>query len=396
MSGIFDLIKRFPWLPSLEQYYSDVALKDPIDFINDILKSDKFNEINKRILNLFESALQNFEVLSEYQPDEINIYVYILLKILLYVLDNKNISNRIANLYSKTTYNELNKENEYNLYYIYRDLKLEVLYEEEPTIYKKTIIRDQYEILKTNFKIHFIDYLRLSSKLQDKSRKLINNPLSNGYVLIQTKNLNRLIQELVRMKFLNTNNKNIKNINVFKDKVLKNQEFKTIYEDILNLWETKKEDFEYTFEIGFKINKDISRSFPPCIKEILSKVKEGQNLNHTERLSIVWFLNALKYPEDEIINIFVTLPDFDRDKTGYQVRYAMKKGYTPYSCQTLKTYNLCMAKKYKDKLCLEGYFSKKLDVQKQISHPLFYVQYNEFVDSIKRKAENHSQPEKDE
>lgn len=391
MSGIFDLIKRFPWLPSLEQYYSDVALKDPIDFINDILKSDKFNEINKRILNLFESALQNFEVFSEYQPDEINIYVYILLKILLYVLDNKIISNRIANLYSKTTYNELNKEMEYNLYFIYKDLKLEVLYEEEPTIYKKTIIKDQYEILKTNFKIHFIDYLRLSSKLQDKSRKLINNPLSNGYVLIQTKSLNRLIQERVRMKFLNTNDKNIKNVNVFKDKLLKNQEFKTIYEDILNIWESKKEDFEYTFEIGFKKDKDISGSFPPCIKEILSKVKEGQNLIHTERLFIVWFLNALKYPEDEIINIFLALPDFDRDKTGYQVRYAIKKGYTPYSCQTLKAYNLCMAKKYKDKFCLEGYFSKKLDIQKQLSHPLFYVQYNQFVDSIKKKAEKKTQ-----
>jgi len=125
-------------------------------------------------------------------------------------------------------------------------------------------------------------------------------------------------------------------------------------------------------------------------------VKEGQNLVHHERLYIVWFLNALKYPEEEIINLFSALPDFNRDKTGYQVRYAMKKGYTPYSCNTLKSYSLCTAKKYKDKLCLEGYFSKKLDVQKQISHPLFYVQYTQFVSAMKKKNEEKKLLRKDE
>jgi len=50
-----------------------------------------------------------------------------------------------------------------------------------------------------------------------------------------------------------------------------------------------------------------------------------------------------------------------------------------------------MAKKYKDKLCIEGYFSKKLDTQKQVSHPLFYVRYNQFVSAIKKKNTNERQ-----
>ena len=37
-----------------------------------------------------------------------------------------------------------------------------------------------------------------------------------------------------------------------------------------------------------------------------------------------------------------------------------------------------MAMKYKDELCLEGYFSKKLDSQKKIQHPLFYVQLKQY------------------
>ena len=162
------------------------------------------------------------------------------------------------------------------------------------------------------------------------------------------------------------------------------------------IWESKKEELEYSIDITFKEGKDYSGVLPPCIKEILSKAQEGQNLTHTERLFILWFLNALKYPEDKIINVFSTLPDFDREKTAYQVKYAMKKGYTPYSCNSLKSYTLCMANQYKDKLCLDGYYSSKLLVQKQISHPLFYVQYKQYKSSFKLKTEEKNSYERNE
>ena len=270
----------------------------------------------------------------------------------------------------------MNKENEYNLYYIYKDLNLDVKFDQNPTIYKRTIIKDQQEIIKTNFKIHFVDYLKLTAKMLDESRKLVNNALSNGYIYLQTKSLNRLIQEYVRLKFLDLNEKANNELNIFKDKLLEIQDFTEFYEKINKIWESRKEEFEYESLADFRKDKNIAEKFPPCIQEIFSKVKEGQNLVHTERLFIVWFLNALNYPEEEIINIFSALPDFDRDKTGYQVRFAKKKGYVPYSCKTLKTYSLCMAKKFKDKLCLDGYFSKKLDEQRQVSHPMFYVELN--------------------
>ncbi|KKM81863.1 hypothetical protein LCGC14_1325500 [marine sediment metagenome] len=385
MSGDFDIVKRYPWLPSLEKYYSNIASKNPIDFIKDIFNSKDSDELQKRALIIFETAFQNIEEISEYQPDDINIYLYLLLKILLYVLNNKIISNRIGNLYSKITYSEMNKENEYNLYYIYRDLNLDIIFDQNPTTFKRTIIKDQQEIVKTKFKIHFVDYLNLTAKMLDESRKLVNNALSNGYIYLQTKSLNRLIQEYVRLKFSNLNEKINDELKSFKEKLLEIQGFSEIYERISDFWETRKEEFEYKFEVDITKDKGIAKNLPPCIQEILSKLKEGQNLVHTERLYIVWFLNALKYSEEEIINIFTALPDFDRDRTGYQVRFAIKKGYTPYSCKTLKTYSLCSAKKFKDKLCLEGYFSRKLDIQKQISHPLFYVQYKQFVSMIKKE-----------
>ncbi|MFX1599637.1 MAG: hypothetical protein ACFFB6_03485 [Promethearchaeota archaeon] len=395
MSDIYDLVKRYPWLPSLKTYYSDIASKNPLDFLKEIFSSDKSRDLKLKILNIFDEAFNNIEQISDYEFDETNIYVYLILRILLYILNNKILSNRVANIYSKTTYNELNKENEYNLYYIYKDLNLKVIYEEKPVIFKKIVVKNQQEIYRTNFKIFFIDYLKLTSNLKDEFRKLVNNALQQGYIYIRPKNLNRLLQEHVRMKLLAQNVVDSIEIDLFKKKLFEMQEFKELYDNINITWESKKDEFEYVVDITFKEGKDISEVFPPCIKEILKKAQEGQNLIHTERLFILWFLNALKFPEDKIINVFSTLPDFDREKTEYQVKYAIKKGYTPYSCKSLKSYTLCMANKYNDKLCLDGYFSNKLQEQRQISHPLFYIQYKQFVNSIKIKPEKNNSIDND-
>ncbi len=389
LSDIFDLIKRYPWLSSLKKYYSDIASKDPINFINEIFTSNKTEELKNKILNLFNDAFNNIEQMTDYDFDEINIFIYLILRILLYILNNKIISNRIANIYSKTTYNELNKENEYNLYYIYQDLNLEVIFEEQEIIYKKIVVKDQQELYKTNFKISYIDYLKLASNLKDEYRRLVNNALQHGYVYIKTESLNRLLQEHVRSKLLIQNNEIPIDLEKFKEKLFEIQEFKNLFDHITNIWESKKEEFEYSIDITFKEGLDISELFPPCVKEILSKAREGQNLIHTERLFILWFLNSLKYPEEKIINVFSTLPDFDEEKTAYQVKYAMKKGYTPYSCKSLKSYNMCLAKAYKDKLCIEGYFSKLQNEQKLISHPLKYIEVQQYRTSKRsQRSEN--------
>lgn len=380
MSSNYELVKRYPWLPSLITYYSDVASKNPIEFFKDISTTEFFKHLKNKILKVFSDSFENIEEISDYEGDESNIHLYLFLRILLYILDNRIISNRVANLYSKTTYKELNKEKEYNLFYIYKDLNLEVQYEEQPVIYKKKVLKGQQESISTNFKIHFIDYLKLASNLKDENRKLVNNALMDGYVYIQPKNLNRLIQEYVRLKILSYNAKDLGKF----DDLFKIEEFKDLYDTISAIWEHKKEEFEYSFDVKFKKGENMGEILPPCIKEILTKAKEGQNLIHTERLFIVWFLNALEYPEEMIVEVFSTLPDFNREKTAYQVKYAKKKGYIPYSCQSLKSNILCMASKYKDKLCLEGYYSKIQEKQRKIAHPLAYVRIQQYRTTRKK------------
>ena len=59
MSDIYDLVKRYPWLPSLKTYYSDIALKNPLDFISEIFSSNKSEALESRVLNLFNDVFNN-------------------------------------------------------------------------------------------------------------------------------------------------------------------------------------------------------------------------------------------------------------------------------------------------------------------------------------------------
>ncbi|MFX0020637.1 MAG: hypothetical protein ACFFB1_11965 [Promethearchaeota archaeon] len=388
MEVLLNLTMRYPWLNSFKEYHPDMASQDPLEFISEVFLKYPQLELQKKIKNFFNAAFDNLEEIPGFNINEISIYFYLFLKILVYIFSNKRITNRVANLYSKIVNSELQNERDSNLLYICQDLGLDVRQSETKEVYKVIYDKNQHVVLKTNFLINFKDYLNLSTNLKDDYRKLINNPLRKGYVYIEKRTLVRLLQEHVRNKFLLTTDDNAKSIQSFKKNLLKVNEFKDLYDDISNLWDLKKESFDYSTDIKYQKDKDLVTAFPPCVKEILIKAQENQNLIHIERLFLVFFLNALSYPLDEIIDIFSTLPDFNRDKTKYQVEFAKKKGYVPHSCQTLKSLNLCMASKYKDDLCLKGYTSKKDKEQKKISHPLFYLQFKQYP---KEKKDKNSQ-----
>ena len=385
MSITNELVNRYPWLPSLKKIYEDIGEKPPAEFISEIFTSTDSIQIAERVLKIFEAAFNNLEEIPDYKIDNLNLQVYILLKIMLYTLNNKTITNRAANLYSKNTYNDMERDdNKSDLYNICKDLDLDIHFYDPPEPYGLKIIKDHREKLETNFSIHYIDYLKLASNLRDEYRKLTNNPLIDGYVFIQNKTLIRLIQEYVRNKLLIKEVEDKASLKAFIKEVSKIQGFKDLYDKIESLWEKRKEEFDFTFKLDIKSKEEMLLLYPPCVIEILKKAEEGQNLVHHERLFIVWFLLALEYPVENIVEIFATLPDFARDKTTYQVEYAKKKNYTPYQCSTLKSIGLCMAEKYKDELCIEGYGSVELMEKKKVKHPLGYVRIKKYREDYQK------------
>ena len=83
MSIRYELVQHYPWLPSLEKLYPDIASKSPIVFISDIFSNNPI-ELQERVLTFFKASFSNLEQIDDYKIDEINIHVYLLIKIILY------------------------------------------------------------------------------------------------------------------------------------------------------------------------------------------------------------------------------------------------------------------------------------------------------------------------
>ena len=123
-----ELIHQYPWVPSLKEVYTGIANEEPSRFLEEVFSGPQKEQITGRVYEFFKAAFDNLEHF-HYYMDETNVYMYLLVKILLYILQNARITNKIANLYSKITHEKLINENDYNLYAICEDLNLNVKYQ---------------------------------------------------------------------------------------------------------------------------------------------------------------------------------------------------------------------------------------------------------------------------
>ncbi|MGP6207367.1 DNA primase regulatory subunit PriL [Cuniculiplasma sp. SKW3] len=89
---------------------------------------------------------------------------------------------------------------------------------------------------------------------------------------------------------------------------------------------------------------DIS-AFPPCILHFISDAKNGVNIPHMGRFAMVSFLSKVGMPEEDIMKIFSSVPDFSRKITEYQVKHILGEisgiKYIPPKCETLRSNHLC-------------------------------------------------------
>ncbi len=209
-----------------------------------------------------------------------------------------------------------------------------------------------HEHAQMKVQMSFVDYLRFTSNLRDKRWKLVNRGLEKGRVKLGRSEFVRIIQEAIYERI-----KKDLPLDVPADIC---EAISGYTGDIKKELEEKRKKFgDADFESG-SVVKDPS-CFPPCISYILSNLKEGVNVPHSARFAVTAFLLNLGLTEDEIIEIYKNSPDFDEDRTRYQVEHiAGFKGTVRYiapSCGTMRTYGNCIGN---DEIC------------EKISHPLSY------------------------
>ena len=176
-------------------------------------------------------------------------------------------------------------------------------------------------------RIRVTSYLRGAVRIRDEKWRLLNRELSDGWVFIGSKELVRLVEEILREKL---------------EEPLPIDLPEEILEEVRKVQvrsEVERVDVSLPVRIEF---------FPPCMKKILSDLQKGINVPHTARFAITAFLLNIGMDVDTIIELFSSAPDFDEEKTRYQVEHiAGQRGkgseYICPSCETMRTYHNCYA-----------------------------------------------------
>ena len=189
--------------------------------------------------------------------------------------------------------------------------------------------------------VHVTSYVKASSKIKAEEWRLVNRVVKRGYVVLNREQFIRILEEFLKnrlMEKLRISHPGIHNyLHEIETLALKERaKFERI--------EFGKVDFE---------------CFPPCMKKILTDLKRGVNIPHTARFAITSFLLNIGLSSEQIIDLFKSAPDFDEEKTRYQVEHIAGSKGTEYecpSCNTMKTYQNC----YEDVSC------------SRINHPIAY------------------------
>ncbi len=196
----------------------------------------------------------------------------------------------------------------------------------------------------------FTDYIH-NAPTRYKEWKMINREMKNGYIRISHKDLARLIQENLRGRINDE-------LDARKCDGAVHKIFSSDIRRIQDMVSVHRKNIE-----AMPIGKLSIEKLPPCMKDMLAAIQAGENVPHMGRFAIVAFLNSIKLSTVDILKLFSSAPDYEEDKTRYQVEHITgsmsSTSYAPPGCDKMRTYGICPIEKI-DGLC------------KKTRHPLSY------------------------
>ncbi len=191
--------------------------------------------------------------------------------------------------------------------------------------------------IQSAISIHFAKFIENTSRgrlLHDPKWKLVNRRLVDGWVRVNPFELARLLQEEVRIRIEES----------------AKRELTDIPEQMQKDIEELKAEFlkrKPTLEEFDHIVRAQESEYPPCITGFLKRAATGQHMSHVERFTLVTYLLHQGVSVDSIVNLFSGMPDFNAEKTRYQVedlagkKYGENKPYVTYNCSSLQTHGVC-------------------------------------------------------
>ena len=334
-NGMNDLtnLAKYPFLEEAKQY-----VKNNGPSVNDLLKNVLYERARTIGIERVDNALENGDVgkrsLATNSDKLMEIFSYPLARMITVGVKDNYIKRRYA------------LGEAYRAYKNFLDEPISFLTDLSDEL---NIKAKQSEKTK-NIKVFFKNYLQ-NAPTRYKKWKMVNRDLDAGYVIISKKDLARLMLESLKRKIE-------EEISSLKSNNLIEQVFSSDikrYQQIINKYKKNQK--------AMPVGKLNIQKLPPCMKDILSAIQEGENVSHMGRFALVSFLNSLQLNINEILKLFSHAPDYQEERTRYQVEHitgaSSSTSYKSPSCDKMRTYGICPVEKMDD-LC------------KEIYHPISY------------------------
>lgn len=217
------------------------------------------------------------------------------------------------------------------------------------------------KIDEREYVIHFTDYIRQASSIHEHEWKLINRKMDHGWVNLSKEKFSRILEEAIRKRIESGLPLDVP------------PDICTALEDQLKEIREALSVRKSEFSAG-EFSEIMPDCFPPCMAHALSGAQSGVNLSHSMRFALTSFLLNIGMNVEGIIGLFRVSPDFDEERTRYQVMHIHGATGTVYkspSCDTMATYGNCIGK---EPLCERishplGYYRKKAWILKKGSPP---------------------------
>lgn len=168
----------------------------------------------------------------------------------------------------------------------------------------------------------------------DPKWKLVNRALVKGYVRVNPFEIARLLQEEVMKKIQESAKIELTNVPEQMQKDI----------DELKAEFLKMKPALEEFDQIVRANES---EYPPCIKALLERAAKGLHMSHVERFTLVTYLLHQGISIDSVVNLFAGMPDFNPEKTKYQIenlagkQYGTNEIYVTYNCASLQTHGVC-------------------------------------------------------
>jgi len=207
-------------------------------------------------------------------------------------------------------------------------------------------------------RIPVAQYVELAAMLRGDQWRLVNRMLDRGFVSIEPAEMDELLRERIRLVLARQLPIRVPN------------QLKPLFEPA-----AKEVAAAYQAQQLESFGAVEESAFPPCMQALIKAITSGTNLPHTGRFAMTAFLHTIGLGVTQIVELYCRAPDFDLDKTLYQVQHITGGGgteYTPPTCATMRTYGLCIGK---DTLC------------SRVNHPLsYYKAKKRDTDRMKKDA----------